>query len=393
MKSRNIPVLFLATALSLSGPFIVALLGGIIGAELAPSPSLTSLPVALLVVGVAIFVVPASLIMRKIGRKRGFLLAAILGTGGALLGTFALANDNFILFCFSTMLLGMNNAFVQQYRFAAVESVSKAFAGRAVSWVLLGGIMSAFIGPEIAKQTLGIISSNIYGGAFLVLAGLYLLSFFLLLFLENIRSQTSEIVGTGRPLGEIMKQKNFLIAIMAGAISYGSMTFIMTATPIHMNGVGGFGLDHTAFIIQSHVIAMFLPSLFSGILIEKLGLFRVMLSGAVLLLLSTFVGISSIELNQFWIALVLLGLGWNFLFVGATVLLTHSYKENERFKTQAANDFIVFGVRSIASFSAGSVLFFSGWERINLIGFAFVFVAILVLLMQRRGLPKGRATT
>ena len=391
MKLRNIIIFFLSSALSQSGPFIVALLGGIIGAEIAPSPSLTTLPVALLVVGVAIFVIPASLIMRKIGRKRGFLLAAILGSSGALLATFALARGNFVLFCFSTMLLGMNSAFVQQYRFAAIESVDKTYAGRAVSWVLMGGIMSAFLGPIIAKRTPELLTGNIYGGAFLILAALYMLSFVLLLFLNNIQSQFKAETGKSRPLSEIVIQKNFLIAIMAGAISYGIMTFIMTATPIQMNGVSAFGLDNTAFIIQSHVIAMFLPSLFTGILIEKLGLFRVMISGVILLLSSTFVGYSSIELNQFWIALVLLGVGWNFLFVGATILLSHSYSAQERFKTQATNDFIVFGVRAFASFSAGSVLFFSGWERINLIGFLFVFLTMVLLFLQRKSLPRGQA--
>lgn len=391
MKSRNIGILALALALSQSGPPIVVLLGGIAGVELAPSPSLATLPIALLVVGVAIFVIPASLIMRKVGRRRGFMMAVMLAAVGALLAAFALAIDSFLLFCVSTLLLGMNGAFVQQYRFAAVESVEQAYAGRAVSFVLVGGIVAAFLGPEIAKRTQGMLDANIHSGAFVVLAGLYLLAFVLLFFLEDIQVTIASDSKKGRPLGEIARQKNFLIAIMAGAVSYGAMTFVMTATPLQMKGVSGFDLSATAWVIQSHIIAMYLPSLFSGVLIEKLGLFRVMLSGAIILLASTFVGLSSSALNQYWLALVLLGLGWNFLFVGATVLLTHTYAASERFKTQAANDFLVFGVQATASFSAGSVLFFSGWERINLIGFSAVMAALLVLVIQRKGLPKGQA--
>ena len=389
MKSKNIPILSLALALSQSGPPIIVLLGGIVGTELAPTPTLATLPIALLVIGVAIFVIPASLIMRRIGRKRGFLAAVILAALGSLLAAYALSQDSFLLFCLATLMIGMNGAFVQQYRFAAIESVEEQFAGRAVSYVLVGGIAAAFIGPEIAKRTQGLIDGNIYGAAFLILAGLYLLSFLALSFMDPVQVQAISTSDEGRPLPEIIRQKNFLVAIMAGAVSYGAMTFVMTATPIQMKETAGFVLGDTAFVIQSHIIAMYLPSLFTGFLIERLGLARIMLVGALVLLVSAIVGSTSSSLSQYWLALVLLGLGWNLLFVGATVLLTHTYHPSERFKTQATNDFIVFGVQATASFSAGTILYLSGWGRINLIGFSVVLGAFIILLLQRKSLPQG----
>jgi MFS family permease len=256
--------------------------------------------------------------------------------------------------------------------------------------VLAGGMISAFLGPEIVKSTQGWLDGNFYGAAFLVMAGLYLLAFVLLSFMEDSQIKAAKIGKKVRPLGEILRQKNFLLAIMAGAVSYGAMTFVMTATPLQMNGTAGFDLNDTAWIIQSHIIAMYLPSLFTGFLIEKLGLFRILLSGAIILLASSIVSYFSVSLSHYWVGLVLLGLGWNLLFVGATVLLTHTYSATERFKTQAANDFTVFGTQATASFSAGSVLFFSGWERINLIGFSVVLLTFFVLIFQRKGLPKGR---
>ncbi len=392
MKSKNILILSLARALSQTAPPIVVLLGGIVGVEMAPTPALATLPIALMVVGLASFVIPASLIMRKIGRKRGFLLGVVIAAVGALLATYALSINSFVLFSTATFLIGMNRAFVEQYRFAAVESVDANYAGRAVSYVLVGDMIAAFLGPEIVKRTQGWLEGNFFGAAFVVMAGLYLLAFILLSFMEDSKLKAADTGKKGRPLGEILRQKNFMLAIMAGAVSYGAMTFVMTATPLQMNGTAGFDLNDTAWIIQSHIIAMYLPSLFTGFLIERLGLFRIMVSGAIILLASSIVSYFSVSLNHYWVGLVLLGLGWNLLFVGATVLLTHTYSAAERFKTQATNDFLVFGTQATASFSAGSVLFFSGWDRINLIGFGVVLAAFFVLIYQRKGLPKGRAS-
>jgi MFS family permease len=393
MQSRNIPILSIALALSQSGPGVIALLGGIVGVSLAPTPALATLPIALMVVGVAIFVIPASIIMRRIGRKKGFMIAAFVASMASLLAFYALDISSFALFCTATLLFGMNRAFVQQYRFAAVESVNKEFAGRAVSFVLVGGLFAAFLGPEIAKRTEGLLENNIYGAAFLVVSVLYILVILILAFMEDVSFAKNAKSGPTRPLLEIIKQRNFGIAAMAGAVSFAAMTLVMTATPIQLNEVCGFPLVHSAGVIQGHIIAMYLPSLFTGILLERLGIFRIMASGAIILLGAMFVGyFSGLNLTLYWIALVLLGLGWNLLFVGGTVLLTHTHNESERFKTQAANDFIVFGTQAVASFSAGSLLFIRGWQLITVIGFTVVLATFVILLTQRQKFPTGQVS-
>lgn len=392
MKSRNVPILAISLALCQSGPPIIVLLGGIAGRAMAPTPALATLPISFMVLGVALFVIPASLLMRRVGRRRGFMLAAGIAGLGALLGAYALSQRNFVLFSLASMLVGLNGAFVQQYRFAAAESVEHAHAGRAISFVLLGGIFAGFLGPEVARRTQGLFG-EFYVGSFISLAVLYAASVFLLSFLRDVAPPSQIKVANGRPLTEIARQPNYLIAVMAGLVSYGVMTFIMTATPVHLSNLGNFSLDQTALIIQSHLIAMYLPSLVTGFLLERFGLFRNMIAGATLLLACTVVAIYSREFIHFWWALVLLGLGWNLLFVGGTVLLTHTYRPEERFKTQASNDFIVFAVQATASLSAGSILFYSSWDRLNLIGLGLVVVAFIVVLSQRRQLPRAAAQT
>lgn len=391
MKSRNLPILSISLALCQSGPPIVVLLGGIVSTTLAPSPALVTLPISLMVVGAAISTIPAALLMRRIGRRRGFMLAAIVAGAGALLAAYALSVGSFALFSFSSLFIGFNGAFVQQYRFAATESVESQFAGRAVSFVLLGGILAGFLGPEVAKRTQNLLDLGLYTGSFVSLAALYGIALLLLNFLKDVAPPAEIQTSKGRPLNEIARQPNYLIAVMAGLVSYGVMTFIMTATPVQMKTINGFNLDQTAWVIQSHIIAMYLPSLISGFLVERFGLFRMMLTGAVLLLACTVIAIYSRELTHFWWALVLLGLGWNLLFVGGTVLLTHTYTMQERFKTQASNDFIVFGVQAAASLSAGSVLYFRSWDQLNLLSLGIVLLAFIVLLSQRKQLPARQA--
>ena len=393
MKSRNIPVLAISLALSQSGVAAVVLLGGIVGSAIAPSPALATLPLSLMVLGVALFVIPASLLMRRIGRRNGFMLAAGLAGAGGLVSAYALTQRDFALFCVGTMMIGANGAFVQQYRFAAAESVEHEHAGRAVSFVLLGGILAGYLGPEVARRTQNLFGGEFYSGAFISIAILYGVAILLLSLLRNVAPPEAINVAVGRPLTEIARQPNYLIAVMAGLVSYGVMTFIMTATPVHLNNLGNYSLDQTALIIQSHIVAMYLPSLITGFLVERLGLVRIMIAGSLLLLTTTIIAIVSREFAHYWVALVLLGLGWNLLFVGGTVLLTYTYRPEERFKTQASNDFIVFAVQASASLSAGSVLYFSSWDRLNLISMGIVLVAFVLVLVRRRELPGLAAAT
>lgn len=393
MQSKNVPILSVALALNLSGPIIIALLGGIVGIDLAPSPAWATLPISLVVVGTAVFILPASLLMRKIGRKRSFIIASLIAGLGALMAAYALSQHNFFLFSFSSIFIGLNAAFVQQYRFAAAESVETRFAARAISYVLLGGIFSGFFAPEVAKRTQTLFGSELYVGSFLSVAIFSALVIILLSFMKDVTPPKQQSSFGGRPLSKIARQPIFLMAVMSGATAYGVMSFIMAATPLQMNSVGNFSLADTTWVIQSHIIAMFLPSLITGYLIERFGLFRIMIAGALLMLGCTSLAIYSRDLIHYWGALVMLGLGWNFMFVGGSVLLTHSHNQEERFKTQAANDFLIFGIRALASLSAGSILYFGNWDQLNLIGLSVVLAAFIIILNQRKRLPGGRVET
>ncbi len=370
----------------MTGPSVVVLLAGIVGADLAPVPELATLPVSLMVLGTALASIPAALIMQRIGRRNGFVGAALLGVGAAGLGAYAVLAGNFLLLGVAALLIGANSAFAQQYRFAAAESVPEAQAGRAVSIVLFGSILAGYLGPEAATRGQRLLQVP-YAGGFLALALLFLASAVALAFLKDIRPTQASVGGSERPLKMIVGQPMFLVAMIASAVSYGVMSLIMTATPVHLHRMQGASLDQTALIIQSHVVAMYLPLLFTGWLTERFGVRRLMLAGAVCLFLTVAVGVMSESLLHYWITLVLLGIGWNLLFVGGTVMLTLSYHPAERFKAQAVNDFVVFGVTALASLSAGAMIFRAGWEAMNLLPLPFlVLVVVSLYLLSTRKL-------
>jgi MFS family permease len=381
----NVAILAAAQALEMTGPPVIILLGGIIGSELAPTPALATLPISLVILGVAVFAIPAAMIMRRVGRRAGFAGGALLASGGALLAALAVARGSFLLFCLAVLLIGANGAFMQQFRFAAVESVAPIWAGRAVSIVLVGGVAAGFLGPEIARRAKDLLEWGQYTGSFTSLAVIYLAAAGLLLFLKDTRLEKN-LEGQESSLREVFHRPVFQTAILAGAVAYGAMSLIMTATPVHLYQGSGYSLDETALVIQSHMIAMYLPSFFSGFLIERLGVLRIMVVGLVSIAACVFFSIAGQSLVYYWVALVLLGLGWNFLFVGATVLLTHSYEPGERFKAQAANDFTIFGVQSFASLSAGTLLYYTSWPVLNLATLPFLLAVMAAMLSARRGI-------
>jgi MFS family permease len=364
---------------------MIALIGGIIGVELAPTPVLATLPVTLMVIGVVIASFPAAFLMRHIGRRRGFMIGSLIAAAGGLLAAFAVTQTHFTLFCLAVLIIGMNGAFIQQYRYAATESVDPQHAGRAVAIVLLGGIAAGFLGPELAKLSKDLLPSGEYTGSFVVQAILSILAIGILSLLRDVVPVQASGASVERPLRKIVRQPLYLVALFSGMVAYGIMSFIMTATPLNMHTLHNFSLDETAWVIQSHVIAMFLPSLITGWLLDRIGLGRMMSLGSILLLATVGIGYYSQELVHYWGALVLLGLGWNLLFIGGTVLLTHTYYPAERFKAQAANDFTIFGVQALASLSAGTVLFASSWQGMMLISLPLVLaVLVAVLVMSRR---------
>ncbi len=385
MRSRNVLLLSIGQAFGSAGISMMVLLGGIIGSEIAPTPTLATLPISIQVLGVALSTVPASFLMRRFGRRSGFVASSLIAALAALLAAYAVSVGSFVLFCMATFFTGLNGAFVQQYRFAASESVEPRHASRAVSFVLVGGIFAGILGPELAKRTKDLFGVGLYTGSFICLAVLYVIAALLLLFLQNSRSQEEATLGPERPLGQIVAQPIYLVALLSGAVGYGVMSFTMTATPIQLNRMSGFSIDQTAWVIQSHIIAMFLPSLFTGYIVERLGVLRVMFIGVLLLGGCVGLGLISHQLLHYWGALVLLGLGWNFAYVGATVLLTQSYRPSERFKAQATNEFTIFGIQALASLSAGTVIFSAGWVALNLISLPFLILMLGALLFLRSG--------
>ena len=381
--NRNVTLLSFSMALGMSSAPVIVLLGGILGVSLAPSPSLSTLPVAMMVVGVAIFTVPAALIMRRTGRRPGFMGASVMATLACVLGVYAIHIKGFALLCTVAFLIGGNMAFVQQYRFAAAESVEAARVGKAVSLVLLGGIAAAFLGPELAKHARALLPFGLYSGSFGALALLNLLNVALLSFLKEPGAAENVITVRERPLATVLRQPIYMTAVMAALVAYGVMSFIMTATPVSMHVMDAFSIEATAWVIQSHVMAMFIPSLFTGFLISRYGLAEVMLSGAALMGVCVALSLADRHFIHYWLGLVLLGVGWNFLFIGATTLLTGCYNPAERFKAQAINDFTVFGFQALASLSAGTVIFLAGWEMVNGLSLVPLLIVFRIIWRQR----------
>ncbi len=384
MIQRNILLLSLSQVLALTGTTIVIFSGPIIGTQLAPTPSLATLSNALQVVGVALFTIPASMIMHRFGRRIGFIASAGMAALGALGAAYAISHHNFALFCALMLLIGGNNAFVQQYRFAAAESVSGDQVGRAVSLVLLAGVLGGFLGPEIARRSKDLLPFGEYTGAYLVLALIYAFVILLMVFLSSVRAQNVNYVGVERPLPAIIAQPRYQVAVLAGVVAYGVMSLLMTATPISMHTIHGHTLQATAWVIQSHVIAMFLPSLVSGSLITRFGAPRIMGLGVIAMVICAALDLAGVGLINYWTALVLLGVGWNFLFVGGTVLLTESYNPPERFKAQGFNDFVVFGVQALASLSAGVLIYTAGWAAMNLMVIPVLFLVLVAIFLVAR---------
>lgn len=385
---KNVIVLALAQVLSMSGTAMLVFLGGLIGADLAPSPTWATLPVSLLVVGVAAFTLPAAFLMRRFGRKRGFILSAVIASLASLLGAYAVAQSSFFLFCLAAFLAGANSAFTQQYRFAAVESVEASLAPRAVSLVMVGGILAGFIGPEIARRAGDVLPLAPYVSAFVALAVINLALGLWLTLMDDVRVAAGGATEPERPLAEIVAQPAYRGAVLSGVVAYGVMSFIMTATPLYLHNHAGYNLDQTAWVIQSHIMAMFLPSLFTGFLIERLGVLRVMVAGVAAMFACVLLSMVSRDLAHFWGALVLLGVGWNFLFVGGTLLLTNSYRPSERFKAQALNDFTIFVVQALGSLLAGTVLFHTNWQTLNLVNLPLLLLTLWVIfLLSRRLTP------
>ena len=385
MHIRNILLLTACQLISATGSIVIVTLGGIIGARLSDNPALATLPISIMVVSVASTTIPATMLMRAIGRRRSFMLASLSAAAAVLLATYALTAMSFAWFIVSAALFGVNMAFTQQYRFAAAESVEPVYAARAISLVLLGAIGGAIIGPELVRLGEYVIADVQFAGTLSALAGLYLVQTALLLCLAPLRGEHDDRhAAPRRSLAEIVSQPVFIVAVLGGTTAYGVMTLLMTATPLSMHINDGYSLEQTAHVIRSHVLGMYLPSLFTGFLIERLGIARLMTTGAVALLVACVIGLQGQSVMHYTFSLVLLGVGWNFLYVGGTSMLTLTYSMAERFKAQAVNEFSVFGTSATASLLAGTIMHLYGWYTLVLVPLPLLLLILVGLYFVRR---------
>ena len=384
---RNVYVLAVAQAFSAAGMMTVFLLGAIVGSELAPIPELATLPVSLTVVGLAATAIPAALLMERTGRRAAFVASSTVAAVAALAVAWAIVQASFGLLCAATLVLGANLAFQQQQRFAAAESVSPAQASRAISTVMIGTLAAAAVGPQVALALKDLVPGHEYAGSFVGVAALCLAAALVLTRCDpGSPPPRTTGSGEGRPIVAIVRQPMFLVAVAAAVVSYAVMSFIMTATPISMHVHDHHPDTDTAWVIQSHLLAMYGPSLFSGRLIGRIGVRAGMTAGLALMFACVAIVSAGHDLMHYWWGLVLLGVGWNLLFVAGTALLTTTYEPVERFRAQAVNEFSVFGTQALASLLAGPAIHLLGWRTLNLatlVPLALFAAALLAWPAQR----------
>lgn len=394
LERRNLGLLVAVQSLGGASPPIIISLGGLVGQMLSSTPTASTLPVSLYQLGLALSTLPAAWLMHRAGRRTAYLLGAVMGVLSGLVAAWGISRSDFALFCLGTALAGFYGACVQSYRFAAIDAVGEPTrqAG-AISRVMVGGLIAAVIGPQVVIWTRDSLPMTPFAGSFYSQAALALLALPLLLLLRLPPAPPKAVAQGARPLAEIARTPQFIVAATAGVVSYGLMAFLMTAAPMAMVGCG-HSVGEAALGIQWHVLAMFGSSFFTGRLIARFGKRTITGLGLVLIAASGALALMGLALTHFWGALVLLGLGWNFGFIGATALLAEAYRPSERAKVQALNDFLVFGTVAVASFGSGQLLHGVGWSGINL-GMLPMVAVVLALLgwqgLRQRGTARARA--
>jgi predicted MFS family arabinose efflux permease len=377
---RQVLLLVCCQALLYVNSVTLIAVNGLAGLALAPTALLATLPVTTYIVGSALATVPASLAMGRFGRRAGFMFGAAMAVVGTALAATAVQIGSFALLCAGTFVVGLYNAFGQYLRFAAADvadAYDKSIKERAISWVLAGGVAGGILGPELSKLTRDALSAP-YAGSYAALAAVALVAFALASRLR-IPAAPVHAGGAARPLAVIARDPRFVVAVLVGAIAYGAMNLLMTATPLAMK-VCGFGYPEAADVIKWHVVAMFAPGFFTGSLIKRFGVERVALAGCALMFATVAVAHAGLTYWHFWIALVVLGLGWNFMFTAATTLLTTTYRASEKAKAQGVNDLAVFLTMITSSAASGALLSATGWLDLNLYALPFVACAAVALL-------------
>ena len=364
---------------------LIITVSALVGDQLAPDKSLITLPLALQFIAMMASTAPASLLMRRFGRRAGFSLGALLGCAAGLVGMYAILVGSFALLCVGAVLFGIFSCHVQYYRFAAADTASEKFKSQAISLVLAGGVLAAILGPELAKWSRDLLAPVLFAGAYLCIAGLAVVSLLILQFIDIPKPEIGASGDSGRPIGVIMRQPAFIVAVLCAMVSYGSMNLVMTTTPLAMVA-SEHPFNSAAMVIQWHIVGMYAPSFFTGHLIRRFGVVPILSLGAILILGCIAINLSGVSVFHFWSGLVLLGLGWNFMFVGGTSLLTETYRTEERAKVQAVNEFMIFATVSCTALLSGALFNFLGWEAVNLgvVGPILVSLGAIIWLGRRR---------
>ncbi|HET9652681.1 MAG TPA: MFS transporter [Usitatibacter sp.] len=391
LSRRNVFLLACCQALLLTNAVTLISIGALAGYRLAGNKAFATLPASTYVVGAALATVPASFWMRRVGRRNGFLTGAAFGLAGSVLATAAMAAGSLALLCAGTMLLGVYNAFGQYYRFAAADAATPDFKARAISFVLAGGLVGGIVGPEISKHTRDMASTP-YLASYASLFIYCLVAMAIISRLAIPMPKDDSVHGPARPLREIASQPVFIVAVASAALGYATMNLLMTATPLAM-GFCGHPYSAAATVIASHVVAMFAPSFVTGSLIKRFGVLRVMMAGVALLFACVAIGLSGQLVAHFWTALVLLGLGWNFTYIGGTTLLTEAYRPSERAKAQGANEMTIFSAQAISAFSSGVLVNAAGWNTLNYVALPLIATAGAAVLWLALRIPRPKTAS
>ena len=385
MLNKNLFILSVGQIFSFTSPVVSILLSGIIGSSMTDINYLATLPTALMIVGTAFGSLIASKIMKMKGRKFGFSLASIINSLFSLFCAYAILINSFELFCLGNLIIGLSVAFAQQYRFAASESVEKSNIPKAISLILLLGIVASLLGANIVSVTKDFHQTT-YVGSYIAMTLLTIIPFFFFVFYKNEEKIESKRVKSQKSIFELLSNKNIQLSILSAGIGYTTMSTLMTATPISMNMMHGFSLFSTGIVLQMHVVGMFLPSLITGDLIKIFGHKKMIYSGIIILLITIIIHFNFETYYGYMIGLLLLGIGWNFLFVSGTSLLVVSYNKEDKFLAQGVNDFVVFSSQALGSLSAGIILFSTSWQTLNLICLPLLIILLLFSLFNKNNL-------